>query len=142
MPEPIADHNRDRICYHYLAPTDRRCGSPALKGEYYCYHRHIKQAAGNRISRKGKEALEEVVVPSCSFELPSQAANTPQDQPFNLSHPTNTSTLFQECDCPALRKTRHCPSPSFLRYLYVPHTRGQSKQLNKRRRRCLRNTSL
>ena len=45
MPEPIPDLNRDQTCHHYQAPTGQRCGSPALKGEYYCYHHHIKNAA-------------------------------------------------------------------------------------------------
>src|ERR1035441_10033837 len=45
MPEPIEDLNRDHQCHHYQAPTGQRCGSPALKGEYYCYHHHIKNAA-------------------------------------------------------------------------------------------------
>ena len=42
MPEPIPDLNRDHQCYHYQAPSGQRCGSPALKGEYYCYH-HLRQ---------------------------------------------------------------------------------------------------
>jgi hypothetical protein len=45
MPEPIPDLSRDQTCHHYQAPTGQRCGSPALKGEYYCYHHHIKHAA-------------------------------------------------------------------------------------------------
>ena len=47
MPEPIPDLSRDQQCHHYQAPTGQRCGSPALKGEYYCYHHHIKHAARN-----------------------------------------------------------------------------------------------
>jgi hypothetical protein len=50
MPEPIPDVNRDHQCYHYQAPGGERCGSPALKGEYYCYHHHIKNA--NRNNRR------------------------------------------------------------------------------------------
>ena len=50
MPEPIPDVNRDHQCYHYQAPSGERCGSPALKGEYYCYHHHIKNA--NRNNRR------------------------------------------------------------------------------------------
>ena len=41
MPAPIPDLNRDQQCHHYQAPTGQRCGSPALKGQYYCYHHHI-----------------------------------------------------------------------------------------------------
>jgi len=44
MPEPIPDLRRDQQCHHYQAPTGERCGSPALKGEYYCYHHHLKHA--------------------------------------------------------------------------------------------------
>jgi hypothetical protein len=44
MPEPIPDLSRDQQCHHYQAPSGQRCGSPALKGEYYCYHHHIKHA--------------------------------------------------------------------------------------------------
>src|SRR5258708_37501200 len=47
MPQPIPDLSRDQICHHYQAPTGQRCGSPALKGEYYCYHHHIRHAARN-----------------------------------------------------------------------------------------------
>src|ERR1035437_9065357 len=47
MPEPIPGLSRDQQCHHYQAPTGQRCGSPALKGEYYCYHHHIKHAARN-----------------------------------------------------------------------------------------------
>ncbi len=50
MPAPIPDLSRDQQCHHYQAPTGQRCGSPALKGEYYCYHHHIKHA--NRNSRR------------------------------------------------------------------------------------------
>jgi len=46
----IPDVNRDHQCYHYQAPSGERCGSPALKGEYYCYHHHIKNA--NRNNRR------------------------------------------------------------------------------------------
>lgn len=42
MPEPLEDLNRDHQCHFYQAPTGQRCGSPALKGEYYCYHHHLK----------------------------------------------------------------------------------------------------
>jgi hypothetical protein len=42
MPAPIPDLSRDQQCHHYQAPTGQRCGSPALKGEYYCYFHHIK----------------------------------------------------------------------------------------------------
>jgi hypothetical protein len=51
MPEPLPDVNREHDCYHYQAPSGQRCGSPALKGEYYCYHHHIKHAkrAQNRV---------------------------------------------------------------------------------------------
>jgi len=45
MPQPIPDLSRDQTCHHYQAPTGQRCGSPALKGEYYCYHHLVKQAA-------------------------------------------------------------------------------------------------
>jgi hypothetical protein len=44
MPAPIPDLSRDQQCHHYQAPTGMRCGSPALKGEYYCFHHHIKHA--------------------------------------------------------------------------------------------------
>src|SRR5271168_3349270 len=44
MPAPIPDLSRDQQCHHYQAPTGQRCGSPALKGEYYCYHHHLKHA--------------------------------------------------------------------------------------------------
>ena len=47
MPAPIPDLSRDQTCHHYQAPTGQRCGSPALKGEYYCYHHTVKQAARN-----------------------------------------------------------------------------------------------
>ncbi len=49
MPAPIPDLSRDQQCHHYQAPTGQRCGSPALKGEYYCYHHIVKNA--NRRSR-------------------------------------------------------------------------------------------
>jgi hypothetical protein len=42
MPEPLPDTNRDHQCYHYQAPNGQRCGSPAMKGEYYCYHHLVK----------------------------------------------------------------------------------------------------
>ena len=45
MPAPIPDLSRDQTCHHYQAPSGQRCGSPALKGEYYCFHHHIKQSA-------------------------------------------------------------------------------------------------
>jgi formamidopyrimidine-DNA glycosylase len=41
MPEPIPDLSRDQTCHHYQTPTGQRCGSPALKGEYYCYHSNL-----------------------------------------------------------------------------------------------------
>ena len=44
MPAPIPDLSRDQQCHNYQAPSGQRCGSPALKGEYYCYHHHIKHA--------------------------------------------------------------------------------------------------
>ncbi len=47
MPEPLEDLNRDHQCHHFQAPSGQRCGSPALKGEYYCYHHHIKHATRN-----------------------------------------------------------------------------------------------
>ena len=50
MPEPLEDLNRDHVCHFYQAPTGQRCGSPALKGEYYCYHHHLKHA--NRFNRR------------------------------------------------------------------------------------------
>ncbi len=50
MPAPIPDLSRDQQCHHYQAPTGQRCGSPALKGEYYCFHHHIKHAKrANRV---------------------------------------------------------------------------------------------
>src|ERR1035441_5925534 len=50
MPAPIPDLSRDQQCHHYQAPSGQRCGSPALKGEYYCYHHHIKHAdRSNRV---------------------------------------------------------------------------------------------
>ena len=45
MPQPIPDLSRDQQCFHYQAPTGERCGSPALKGQYYCYHHIVKNAA-------------------------------------------------------------------------------------------------
>ena len=50
MPQPLEDLNRDHQCHFYQAPTGQRCGSPALKGEYYCYHHHLKTA--NRNNRR------------------------------------------------------------------------------------------
>ena len=50
MPAPIPDLSRDQQCHHYQAPTGQRCGSPAIKGEYYCYFHHIKHA--NRFNRR------------------------------------------------------------------------------------------
>ena len=50
MPAPIPDLSRDQQCHHYQAPTGQRCGSPAIKGEYYCYFHHIKHA--NRANRR------------------------------------------------------------------------------------------
>src|SRR3984885_9195156 len=47
MPQPLEDLNRDHQCHFYQAPTGQRCGSPALKGEYYCYHHHLKTASRN-----------------------------------------------------------------------------------------------
>lgn len=47
MPAPIPDLSSDQQCHHYQAPTGQRCGSPALKGEYYCYHHHIKHTDRN-----------------------------------------------------------------------------------------------
>jgi len=44
MPAPLEDLNRDHQCHFYQAPSGQRCGSPALKGEYYCYHHHLKHA--------------------------------------------------------------------------------------------------
>jgi len=41
-PQPTPDLTRDHDCYHYQAPSGQRCGSPALKGEYYRYHHHLK----------------------------------------------------------------------------------------------------
>src|SRR5580698_6071478 len=45
MPEPLPDVNREHDCYHYQAPSGQRCGSPALKGEYYCYHHLVRKNA-------------------------------------------------------------------------------------------------
>jgi hypothetical protein len=42
MPAPIPDLSRDQQCHHYQAPSGHRCGSPAMKGEYYCYHHLVK----------------------------------------------------------------------------------------------------
>ncbi len=42
MPQPIPDLSRDQQCHHYQAPTGQRCGSPAMKSEYYCYHHLVK----------------------------------------------------------------------------------------------------
>ena len=42
MPAPIPDLTRDQTCHHYQAPSGQRCGSPAMKGEYYCYHHLVK----------------------------------------------------------------------------------------------------
>ena len=44
MPAPIPDLSRDQQCHHYQAPTGQRCGSPAQKSEYYCYHHLVKNA--------------------------------------------------------------------------------------------------
>ncbi len=48
MPAPIPDLSRDQTCH----PGSNRPAlrAPALKGEYYCYHHHIKHA--NRNSRR------------------------------------------------------------------------------------------
>jgi hypothetical protein len=46
-PQPTPDLTRDHDCYHYQAPSGQRCGSPALKGEYYCYHHHLKTKRHN-----------------------------------------------------------------------------------------------
>ena len=50
MPEPLPEINRDHQCYNYQAPTGQRCGSPALKGEYYCYH-HLVRIANRKNHR-------------------------------------------------------------------------------------------
>jgi hypothetical protein len=42
MPEPISNPRHDQQCHHYQAPTGQRCGSPAMKGDYYCYFHLIK----------------------------------------------------------------------------------------------------
>jgi hypothetical protein len=52
MPAPIPDLNRDHECHFYQAPSGQRCGSPALKGEYYCYHHHI-----TNVNRKNRRVL-------------------------------------------------------------------------------------
>ena len=48
MPAPLEDLNLDHQCHFYQAPSGQRCGSPALKGEYYCYHHHLKHAKRNQ----------------------------------------------------------------------------------------------
>jgi hypothetical protein len=50
MPEPLPDLSKDRQCYHYQAPTGVRCGSPAMKHEYYCYFHNSKRL--HRLSQK------------------------------------------------------------------------------------------
>jgi len=47
MPAPIPDLSRNQQCHHYQAPSGQRCGSPAIKGEYYCYHHHIAHVTRN-----------------------------------------------------------------------------------------------
>jgi hypothetical protein len=42
MPAPIPDLSRDQQCHHYQAPSGQRCGSPAIKSEYYCYHHLVR----------------------------------------------------------------------------------------------------
>jgi hypothetical protein len=43
MPAPIADLSRDQQGHHYQAPTGARCGSPTLKGQYYCYYHQVSK---------------------------------------------------------------------------------------------------
>jgi hypothetical protein len=43
MPAPIPDLSRDQQCHHYQTPTGVRCGSPAMKNEYYCYFHNCKR---------------------------------------------------------------------------------------------------
>ncbi len=40
----------DLQCHYIHAPAGNRCGSPAMRGEYYCYHHHLKHA--NRAQRR------------------------------------------------------------------------------------------
>ena len=44
MPFAVPDIETDLQCHHIQSPTGQRCGSPAMRGEYYCYHHHIKHA--------------------------------------------------------------------------------------------------
>ena len=47
MPAPIPDLNRDQQCHHYQAPSGQRCGSPAMKSQYYCYHHQVNHNKKN-----------------------------------------------------------------------------------------------
>jgi hypothetical protein len=43
MPAPIPDLSRDQQCHYYHAPAGNRCGSPALKSQYYCYYHQVRK---------------------------------------------------------------------------------------------------
>lgn len=44
MPFAVPNIETDLQCHHIHAPAGNRCGSPAMRGEYYCYHHHLKHA--------------------------------------------------------------------------------------------------
>ena len=48
MPFAVPDIETDLQCHHIHAPAGNRCGSPSLKGEYYCFHHHLKHARRNQ----------------------------------------------------------------------------------------------
>ena len=50
MPFAVPNIETDLQCHHIQSPTGQRCGSPAMKGEYYCYHHHLKRA--KRLDRR------------------------------------------------------------------------------------------
>lgn len=64
-----------RRCHH-LGPEDRRCGSPALRGERFCYYHHeTRRPASNLRHRRARQATFPLAAPNSRAEL-QQALGT------------------------------------------------------------------
>ena len=64
-----------RRCHH-LGPEDRRCGSPALRGERFCYYHHeTRRPSSNLRHRRARQATFPLAAPNSRAEL-QQALGT------------------------------------------------------------------
>jgi hypothetical protein len=74
MPDTTSQTQPAPVCRHTLA-TGRRCGSPCLRGEHFCYYHHTnRRLTRARKPRQPSRSAPKIEKPAVAIVSPSQTS--------------------------------------------------------------------